>query len=128
MIILLIAGVISIALLGGVIAVVRRPRLAPSSVEDRLSTLGADHSGAAVDSAYQRRQYDWTVEYDSPVGAQRVVLDQSPASFGELAAAETARTTAMLYRGTTIEIWTEHRTTHERVCVDTVQVASRRAA
>ena len=42
--------------------------------------------------------------------------------------AETARTTAMLYRGSTIEVWTENLTTGERIRVDAVRMESRRAA
>ena len=128
MIIVLILTISLIATIAATATAVRSRQPKPAVVEGRLARVLPNSSRSAPDSAFQRRQYDWTVEYDSPVGAQRVVLNQNPSSFGEFAAVETARTTAMLYRGATIEVWTEHRETGERVRVDAIRMESRRAA
>lgn len=128
MIILFIASVTCIAVFAGTAAAFGSSGFTPSNVEGRLARALPGTSHAGSDSAYLRRKYEWTVEYDNPVGSQRIVLNQNPVSFGELAAAETARTTAMLYRGSTIEVWTEDLTTGERIRVDAVRMESRRTA
>ena len=128
MIILFIASISCIAIVAGTAATYRSSGFAPSNIESRLARAFPGSSRTASDSAYQRRQYDWTVEHYNPVGSQRMVLNQNPGSFGELAATETARTTAMLYRGSTIEVWTENLTTGERVRIDAARMESRGAA
>ena len=133
MIILLIASISGIAIIAGtavlVTAAAFRPEgFEPSSIEGRLAQALPGGSRTVSDSAFERREYDWTVEYDDPIGSQRIVITQNPASFGEEAAVEAARTTAMLYRGTTIEVWAQRRSTGERVRIDGVRMESRRVA
>ena len=128
MFILITASILGIALAVGV-AIASRSRIhAPSSIEARLDRILPGTSSSHPDSPFERREYDWTVEYDSPVGSQRIVLNQNPSSFGELPAFATARATAMLHRGSTIEVWTEHRSTGERVRIDALRMETRRAA
>ena len=127
MIILLIASISGIAIIAGtavlVTAAAFRPEgFEPSSIEGRLAQALPGGSRTVSDSAYERR------EYDDPIGSQRIVITQNPASFGEEAAVEAARTTAMLYRGTTIEVWAQRRSTGERVRIDGVRMESRRVA
>ena len=133
MILLIFATISGMAIIAGtavlVLAAAFRPEgFEPSSIDGRLATVLPRSARTVKDSPYQRRHYDWTVEYNDPLGAQRIVLTQNPASFGEAAAAETARTTAMLHRGTTIEAWARNRTTGERSRIDAVRMESRRVA
>lgn len=133
MILLIFATISGMALIAGAATLVltiatRSDGLSPTPIDGRLARVLPSVSRTATDSLYQRRLHDWTVEYNDPVGAQRIVLTQNPASFGEEAAVDTARTTAMLHRGTTIEVWAEHRTTRERSMVDAVRMESRRVA
>lgn len=132
MILLIFATISGIALIAGLavllLAVVRTDTFEPSRVGTALSAVLPDAATTRIDSPYQRRLYDWTVEYHDPIGAQRITIGQNPASFGEEAAVETARTTAMLYRGTTIEVWATSRATGERARVDALRMESRRVA
>ena len=133
MILLIFATISGMAIIAGtavlaLIAAFRPEGFEPTPIDRRLAKALPSGSRTADDSRYQLRQHDWTVEYDDPVGAQRIVLTQNPESFGEEAALETARTIAMLHRETTVEVWSEHRTTRERSMVDAIRMESRRVA
>ncbi|MGI9667752.1 MAG: hypothetical protein ACR2N2_11780 [Acidimicrobiia bacterium] len=128
MILLSIIAIGTIAIVFSTAASFRPTGFAPSSIERRLLGALPSATRGVSESAFQRREYEWTVEYDNPVGSQRIVLNQDSANFGELAAVDTARTTAMMHRGTTIELWVADRTTGERTLADALRVESRRVA